>query len=449
MSKNEKIKSILPPFRTYSSVNVPHNKHTMHLETIAMPSPETVTIPLLEHIGAVCEPCVKIGDRVTVGEKIGDSSAFFSAPIHSSVSGTVKKFTTVTYPKGERIQSIIIESDGLDEMCRSITKPAVKTQSELINAVRESGLVGLGGAGFPTHIKLDTKGKAIDTLLINSAECEPFITADYREMIEFPDEIISGILKIKQILNMKTALICIERNKPSAIKLLAEKLAALPQSENIKIVRLKSSYPQGAEKVLVQAATGRVIASGSLPSDVGCLVMNVTSVSFIAKYLKDGKPLTHKRITVDGDCVNKRLNVSAPIGTSVNDIIEFCGGLHTPARKILMGGPMMGIALYDTSFPILKYTNALLSFSENASELDSPSACIRCGMCISKCPMRLLPTSIEKASAIKDTAALKKFKINTCIECGSCSYICPANRHILQSIRIGKQQLREAEHNGQ
>lgn len=438
------IKSLLKPFRTKGGIRVPHHKNTADQQSVIMPPPKKVTIPMLQHIGAPCKPVVKPGDRVLVGQVIGDTEAFMAAPVHASVSGTVKEITGILMPSGTAVEAVVIESDGLMEKA-ACAPPDVNTKENFLKAVRASGLVGLGGAGFPVHVKLNVPpDKEIDTLIINAAECEPYITSDHREIIENSWSVLSGVYAVKELLGIQRVIIAVENNKPDAIQLLAEIAGKeYDPKDEVRVMALKSVYPQGAEKILIQSCTGRKVPPGKLPSDVGCIVMNVTSIAFLAQYLKTGMPLVSKRVTIDGSAIQNPQNVIVPIGTSVADVIEFCGGYKETPKKILYGGPMMGTALSDDSFPVLKQNNAILAFGEKEAKLKEPTACIRCGCCMYVCPMNLLPLSIAQASSEKDIEKLRKYHVMTCIECGSCSYVCPANRHILQAIRLGKQHYKE------
>ncbi len=433
------------PFSTKGGLKIPDYKNTAGSMSLVMPAPEVVRIPLSMHMGYPCEPLVKVGDEVAVGQKIGDSNAHISAPIHASVSGVVSAIGELTLPSGDSAQYIEIKSDGKNTLA-PVTPPKVENLEEFLAAIRESGLVGLGGAGFPTHAKLKiAPDKDVDTLIINAAECEPFITSDNREILENSWSVMSGIYTVKDMLGIKRLIIGVEKNKPEAIK----QLTAIAESERydpqdrVKVLELETAYPQGAEKMLIRSCTGRRVAPGKLPCDVGCLVMNVTSVSFVAEYLKTGMPLVSKRVTVDGSAIANPQNVIVPIGTSVKDVIEFCGGYKVPPKKIVYGGPMMGIALSDDSLPIMKQVNAVLAFDEEDSIIKTQNACIRCGKCIDNCPMGLMPVTLDMASAKKDEDRMKKHDIMYCIECGSCSFVCPAHRHLLQSIRVGKQYLKK------
>lgn len=433
------------PYRTKGGVHVPHHKNTAHRESVEMPVPKTVTILMSQHIGAPCQPLVKPGDTVDVGQKIAQASAFVSAPIHSSVSGKVKKIEKITMPDGSKQDAIVIESDGEQRLSPDIHPPKVESLSDLLTAVRESGLVGLGGAGFPTSVKLNIPSdKNVDTLIINVAECEPYITADHREVLENSWDVMSGIHTVKEFLNIHRVIIGIENNKPDAIKALSEiAYNGFDPKNEIRVLPLKASYPQGAEKILIKACTGREVPEGGLPSDAGCLVMNTASVAFIARYLKTGMPLISRRLTVDGSAIKNPQNVIVPIGTKIRDVIEFTGGYKEEPKKILMGGPMMGLSLYTDELFIQKQNNAILAFGEKEAKLSKPSACIRCGKCVSACPMSLLPLELSNATDRGDTVTLKKLHILNCMECGCCSFSCPAKRHLVQNIRLGKQLLQK------
>ncbi|MBR3971982.1 MAG: electron transport complex subunit RsxC [Ruminococcus sp.] len=441
----EKLSFPSKPFRTPGGARVPHRKNTADVQSLIMPSPKTVTIPMQQHIGAPCKPVVAVGDTVYVGTVIGDSEAFVCAPIHSSVSGTVKSIVKITLPGGANTDAVVIESDGLDTPDPEIKPPVVENVQDFLKAVRASGLVGLGGAGFPAHVKLSVpEGKNIDTLLINCAECEPYITADNREVIENSWAVMSGVYSVLELLGIDRVIIGVENNKPEAIKILRE-IADNEQydpEDRVRILPLKASYPQGAEKVLIKACTGREVPAGKLPADAGCIVMNVTSIAFISDYLKTGMPLTKKRLTIDGSAIKEPKNVIVPIGTPINEVMEFCGGYKCEPKKILMGGPMMGLAVSDDTLPILKQNNAILAFDEKEARLSQATDCIRCGRCVDACPMRLVPTKLCADIKLKDFDGMKKHQLMTCMECGSCAYSCPAHRHIVQTIRMGKSMLR-------
>ena len=428
------------PFHTHGGAPVPHRKNTAEIPSVVMGPPKQVVIPMQQHVGAPCTPLVKKGDTVAVGQLIGDSDKFISAPIHASISGTVSSLGTMMLPNGQTTDTVVIDSDGEMRLSPHVKPPVVKNKQQFLEAIRASGLVGLGGAGFPAAVKLNVpEGKKIDTILINGAECEPYITADYRGVMEDADLVMSGVYTLLELLEVERILIAIESNKPEAIRILTEIAENnRDQKDQVKVLELKSRYPQGAEKVLVQACTGRKIPKGKLPADVGCLVINITSVAFMANYLKTGIPLVTKRLTVDGSAIADPKNVIVPIGTSIHDLVEFCGGYRETPAKILMGGPMMGMAAVDDSLPVLKQNNAILAFTEQDAALPMPTACIRCGRCVKACPMNLMPTLLESLVKQKDAAELERMGVMTCMECGSCAYVCPANRQLVQSMRLGK-----------
>ena len=424
---------------------VDHNKNTAETEVVRIPTPSKVVIPMSMHIGAPCEPVVKVGDEVAVGQLIGDTDKFVSAPIHASISGKVTAVGDIKMPNGTMSKAVTIESDGEMRLWEGIKPPVVETREDLIKAVRNSGLVGLGGAGFPTHVKLSfDPSKNIDTLIINAAECEPYITVDYRECIENSWDILSAVYTIKEILGFKQVIIAAEDNKPEAFKIL-KRIAddKTDVNDEVRLMVLKSKYPQGAEKMMVQSATGRQVPPGKLPADVGCVVMNVASVAFISRYLKTGKPLVSRSLTVDGSAIAEPKNVRVPIGTNIGDIIEFCGGFKTAPGKLITGGPMMGLAIVGTDFPVLKQNNAILAFSEEDALLKEETDCIRCGRCAAACPLSLTPVNIVKAAKAKDVEKLNKAGAMVCMECGSCAYSCPAGKPLVQYMRLAKAIIRE------
>lgn len=415
-------------------IHLMHDKNTKQCKTVDFPLPKSVIIPMSQNMGAPCNCLVNKGDTVTVGMKIGDSDAFMSAPIHSSVSGTVTDVTDYLMPGGAVCKAAVIATDGAQTLSPDIKPPSITDRKSLIEAVRNSGLTGLGGAGFPTHVKLsyDPEKTPVDTLVINAAECEPYITSDFREMIESPDDIIGGIQLIRLYMNIPDCKICIESNKPEAIELLRKKTENM---KSVNIITLPSEYPQGAEKVVIYSATGRIVGEGELPSNKGVMVMNVSTVAAIYRYSKDGVPLIKRRVTVDGDAVvGNSGNYFIPIGTRVSELLSYCGAEN--AKKVLYGGPMMGMCLYDTDQPVIKTTNAILFFKEG--RLPETTACIRCGRCLRTCPLGLMPLMIEKAYNAKDVDELKKLKVMLCMNCGSCAYVCPAHRPLAEINQLAK-----------
>lgn len=423
-----------------SGVHVPHRKNTANSPAVRMTPPQTVTIPMSMHIGAPARPVVKVGDTVGVGTLIGEDVGAVSSPIHSSVSGKVKKISDILLSSGSTCPAVFIESDGKMEADPSLCPPEVQSADDLIEAIRKSGVVGLGGAGFPTHVKFRVDPARIEYLIINGAECEPYITSDSLTMTERVDDMARALIAMKKHFGIRRIVIGIERNKKRAIlamKMLARRLSG------IEVKVLPSVYPQGGEKVLVYHTVRRVIPAGKLPIDVGCIVCNCTTVAAIGAYLESGMPLVEKCVTVDGACVKEPKNVTVPIGTSLSDVFEFCGGFKSAPVKVLYGGPMMGITVPDLSAPVLKNTNAVLALSEKEARLPKTTNCIRCGACTNTCPFGLAPAAIAEAYRKKDAALLEQLQVQSCMECGCCSFVCPANRPLVQTNKLSKAFLRD------
>ena len=429
--------------RHLQSIKVSHEKHTAACETQVMPIPDTVSISMSQHIGAPCSPLVKKGDYVKVGQPIGDTDAFVSAPIHSSVSGTVTGIERIRSVMGGEDPIIVIETDKKQEIWEEVKPPEINSREDFIKAVRNSGLVGLGGAAFPTHIKYNPQNlEEVDTLIVNGAECEPFITSDHRLMLENTQDIIDGALLVMEQLGLKKGYIGIEENKPDAIALL-DKMLAEQNHPELKTVTLRARYPQGAERVLVYEITGKKMDAGVLPAQLGVILSNITTIAFVGQYFKDGMPLVSKRVTVDGSAVAEPKNIIAPIGTSISDIIGFCGGYKAEPKKILMGGPMMGRAVFSDRVPLVKNNNAILAFAGEQALVPEETGCINCGRCHKACPFKLLPTAFADAYENRDTERLNQLQINQCMECGSCAYVCPAKRPLGFINKLSKALVKE------
>ena len=422
-----------------NSIILPHFNSAAEVRSVNIKLPEKVVIAMSQHGGVPCKPLVNVGDDVKTGQLIGDSDAGFSVPIHSSVTGKVTGITNVLNVFGKVHDALVIETVPNQELCEDIKPPVIESREDFINAVKRSGSVGLGGAGFPTHIKFsyDPKDVTIDTLIINGAECEPYITSDYRTFIEEGEKVYDGIKLVMKYLDIPNAIIGIEQDKPEAIK----KMTGLTSADdNINVVTLPSLYPQGAEKVLIYNTTGRTVCEGELPSSVGCIVMNCSTAAFLSEYIRTGIPLIKRRVTIDGNIVNKPKNLIVPIGTRACDIIGAADVRVQPDRAFF-GGPMMGISFYDPEMPITKTTNALLLFGE--TKRSGQTACIRCGRCVKACSMGLMPTELEHAFDAKDVEALKRLHVGSCMNCGACSYVCPAKRNLSEKNQLAKLFLRD------
>ena len=421
-------------------VRVPHRKDTANKPVLRLAAPNTVKIPMSMHIGAPAKALVKVGDIVKVGTIIGEAGGFVSSDIYSSISGKVSKIEDFTLSNGAKTQAVVIESDG--EMARdeALASPTVTSADELVEAIRKSGVVGLGGAGFPTHVKFKVDPTKVEALIVNGAECEPYITSDTYTMTERVEDIEYALAKIQEFFGIKKIIIGIEGNKKKAI----ESMKTLEgKIEGFTVKVLPSVYPQGGEKVLIYHTTGKVVAAGKLPFDVGCIVINCTTLACIGEYLRDGTPLVKKCVTVDGGAVKNSANVIAPIGTAVSDLVEFCGGFTEEPAKVLYGGPMMGVAVADTNVPVIKNTNAVVALTEKEAKLPKTTACIRCGSCTNTCPFGLAAAEILLAYDKKDVEKLKALSVESCMECGCCSFVCPANRPLVQTNKLAKALIRE------
>lgn len=402
--------------------------------------------PLSQSIGAPAKAVVSVGDRVLKGQLIAEAGAFISAPIYSSVSGVVKKIEKRLVTNGSMVESIVIENDNSDEAVSGFGEPRNVerlTQDEIIDIIKESGIVGLGGAGFPTSVKLAPKNPLdIDTLIINGAECEPYLTSDYRLMLEKSDEIIKGIKAVLKLLPNAKAVIGIENNKDDAIKILEDKVSA---EEKISVQPLKTKYPQGGERQLIFAVTGRKLNSKILPADKGCIVINTASCYAIYEAVYLSMPLIHRVMTITGEAVNSPCNVDVPLGMSHSEVLEACGGAKDDVVKFISGGPMMGMAMSTLDVPVVKTSSSILAFSKDDVAMLPQSACIHCGKCVAACPEILVPQMMCKSIKTNDYERFADLGGMECMECGSCTFVCPAKIPLTQMFKLGKVKVREVQ----
>ncbi|HUT91190.1 MAG TPA: electron transport complex subunit RsxC [Thermoguttaceae bacterium] len=412
-----------------------------------LPTPEVVRVPLWQHLGAPCEAVVKPRTEVALGDIVGEAKAFVSAPVHASVTGTVARASVATLPNGRHVPVVTIKAadkqpwagdalweeifggrwptDGLDQY----------EPQEIAERARRAGLVGLGGAAFPTHVKLTrNEKKPIDRLLVNGCECEPYLTADHRLMLEAPEPVITGALLARRATGARQVVICVEENKPQAI----DSLRSAAQGTGIEIRALKTRYPQGGEKQLVVTVVGKEVPTGGLPLDVGAVVINVGTAAALARAVVRAGPLTHRIVTVSGAGIHQPKNLLAPIGASYRELVDFCGGLATDAVRVVAGGPMMGFTLGSLDVPLTKGTSGVTVLSRDEVRKARQTACVRCGRCIDVCPLRLVPTRLALASRVGDVELAKRYYISACMECGCCAYVCPASIPLVQLIRVGK-----------
>ena len=411
-----------------------------HLKLERFPDPQTVVIPLSQHAGAPAEAIVKVNDTVKVGQKIGEASSFISGTIHSSVSGTVTAVEPRLHPTtGGEVLSIVIQSDGKNTLHESV-QPSKGldnlTPDEIIDIVREKGIVGMGGAGFPTSVKLKPS-KPVDTILLNGCECEPLLTADHRVLVEFADDVIFGLKVMLKTLGAEKGLIVIEDNKPDAIELMESKVA---ECSNIEIVVAKTKYPQGAEKMLIKRVMGRQVPRGGLPADVGVAVSNISTVKAISDAIQTGMPLIDRVVTVTGERIKNPGNYIVKIGTNVKELIDYCGGVTGDDATIKMGGPMMGFALADVNVPIIKGSNGIIAIDTDHTEA---VACIKCGRCVDVCPMELSPLYYAKYADEENWQGMLDLNVRDCIECRCCEYICSSKIPLVSKIKAGKKAIME------
>ncbi|MBN1291521.1 MAG: electron transport complex subunit RsxC [Candidatus Latescibacteria bacterium] len=406
--------------------------------------PSIVILPVRQHIGAPSKIVVEKGQQVKKGQMVAEAGGFVSVPQHASISGVVKAVEPRLSPMGIKVQSVVIESDGKDEWaegCNTERTVSSMSSDDMREAVKTAGIVGLGGAAFPTHVKLSPpKDKSIDTVILNGVECEPYATCDHRIMLEYPEKIVKGLDILKKILGCSNAYIGIEQNKPDAIKVMRN---AVKDYKGVKVVSLKVKYPQGGEKQLIYAVTKRKVPAGGLPMDVGCVVQNVGTAMAVYEAVALGIPLIQRAVTVTGHGVKEPVNVIARLGTTFDQLIENAGGYTENVSKLIMGGPMMGISQFTDEVPVVKGTSCILAMEEQETVFSAELPCISCGMCVDVCPMHLLPTTIASMVEHERWDDAKSYHILDCIECGCCTYICPTNRRLVENLKFGKAKIAE------
>ena len=421
----------------FGGIHPKYNKEmsTTSLDFITM-KPKTLVIPLVQHIGVPCKSLVAVGDRVLRGQKIGDGEGL-CVPVHASVSGTVVAIEPRPHVRGNLVESIVIENDGKYE---TVVPSIPSTDDEILHAIREAGIVGMGGAAFPGNVKALSALGNVDTLIANGCECEPYITADDSLLQTSPEKVLSGMTILSKLLNPKHTVLAVEDNKQEAIKKLQGLQKDFPHVES-RI--LPTRYPQGAEKQLIQSVTGREVPSGKLPVAVGCAVFNVSTFAAIHRAVKEGMPLYERIVTVSGEAIAKPQNFIVPIGTPFHDLVEAAGGLHDKTERVISGGPMMGVAQHDLAVPVVKATNSILCLLKDKNGAAENPVCLRCGKCIVACPMRLQPLYMYRYVKAGRVDELKKLHIMDCMECGSCSFTCPGKLPLVEKFRLGKKMVRE------
>jgi electron transport complex protein RnfC len=421
-----------------------YKEYTQHREIEEAPLPDEVFIPLQQHLGYPCVPLVEKGDQVKTGQMIGKAGGFVSSPVHSSVTGKVKAVDSFVHPQGKKAQMVQIQRTDKDTW-QLLPIPRdwhSSSVDELRTLIQQAGIVGLGGAAFPTHVKLaPPEHKKIDVFILNGCECEPYLTADHRAMLEMPDKVLMGMAIIMKVLGTDKGYIGIENNKPDAIQVIKDRIHQL--NSDFKVVSLQTKYPQGAEKMLIDAILHRQVPAGGLPMDVGVVVHNVGTAVAIADAVIEGKPLVSRILTVTGDGIENPKNVLARIGTPVKHLIDFCGSLKEETTQVLMGGPMMGIAQYDLSVPVVKSTSGIVCTTDTGKIEAKTSPCIRCGSCVEACPMLLLPTRLARLSEMGYFEEADSLGILNCVECGCCAFVCPSHIPLVQWIRLGKLKVAE------
>ena len=412
-----------------------HKDYTEHMALKRFPEPDTVIIPLAMHIGAPANPVVQAGDYVKVGQVIGEQAGFIGAPVHASVSGTVVAVEPHTHPnKGPGVMSVVIKNDKKNVLDESVVpnKPLEElTPDEIIEIVKQKGIVGMGGATFPTYVKLKP-GKPIDAVLINGSECEPYLTADHRVMLEYADDIVFGLRAMMKAVNAPEGVILVEDNKPDAIAVMEEKVAPY---DNIRVCAAKTQYPEGAEKMLIKKVMGRQVPSGKLPADVGCVVSNTSTAKAISDAIQKGMPLIERVVSVTGEYIANPGNFMVKLGTNVQDIIDYCGGVTRSDAVLKMGGPMMGAPIKDTNVPIIKGSNGIIAIAPDCTE---EKECIKCGRCVDVCPMELAPLDIVKYAALGDAEKVLSLNVMDCFSCKCCEYICSSKIPLVSKIAAAK-----------
>ena len=411
------------------------SKTTPEVKTI---DPAVVVIPMLQHIGAPCTPLVQVGDRVLRGQKIGDGEGL-CVPVHASVSGTVVAIEPRPHTRGGLVNAVVVENDHRYE---SVTMPHAASDDEILHAIREAGIVGMGGAAFPGNVKALGAMGNVDTLIANGCECEPYITADDTLLRNTPEQVLEGMLILSSLLHPRRTVLAVEDNKTEAIAELKKLLPAFP---DIELVILPTRYPQGSEKQLIQAVTGRQVPPGQLPVKVGCAVFNVSTFAAICRAATEGRALTERIVTVSGEAIAKPQNFIVPIGTSFHDLIEVAGGLHDKTERVISGGPMMGAAQSDLAVPVIKATNSILCLLKDKNGAAENPVCLRCGKCVSVCPMRLQPLYMYRFTNAGRVDELMRMNLLDCMECGSCAFTCPGKLPLVETFRKGKQLVREAQ----
>ena len=423
----------------FGGIHPKYNKEmSKTIPTVKVIEPKSVVIPMLQHIGAPCSPLVKVGDRVKKGQKIGDGEGL-CVPVHASVSGVVRVIEPRPHVRGTDILSVIIENDFKNE---SVTMPIPDSDDEILHAIREAGIVGMGGAAVPGNVKALGAMGNVDTLIANGCECEPYITADDTLLRTQPEKVISGMRILGQILNPKRLVLAVEDNKTEAIAELKKRLDKEPWLE---LVILPTRYPQGSEKQLIQAVTGRQVPPGQLPVKVGCAVFNVSTFAAVCRAVTEGKPLTERIVTVSGEAIAQPQNFLVPIGTSFHDLIEIAGGLHDKTERVISGGPMMGAAQADLAVPVVKATNSVLCLLKDVNGAAENPVCLRCGKCVTVCPMRLQPLYMYRFTNAGRVDELNRMNLLDCMECGCCAFTCPGKLPLVETFRKGKQMVREAQ----